>query len=83
MRALVLIPALALAACGQPEPIRILPPAELATCADAPAVPTNLPPQGTTERDEATLAVWLAERAAGADCRAKVRGLSTWMKEPT
>lgn len=70
----------ALAACGQPEPVRILPPANLATCAAAPAVPV-LPAPGI-ERDRATLALWLAEREAGADCRARVAGLKAWMEEP-
>ena len=79
MKPLAIMPALALASCGQPQPIRITPPANLASCADAPAVP-ELPPPGI-ERDRATLALWLAERAAGADCRARVNGLAAWLKE--
>lgn len=38
-RTAALCAVLALAACGQPEPVLILPPAELATCADEPAAP--------------------------------------------
>lgn len=78
-RAAIITLALTLAACGQPTPIRLTPPAELLTCADAPAVP-ELPPPGI-ERDKATLALWLAEREAGADCRAKVRGTAAWVDE--
>lgn len=68
-----------LASCGEPEPIVLTPPAELLRCADAPAVP-ELPPPGI-ERDKATLALWLAEREAGADCRSKVRGTAAWVGE--
>lgn len=68
-----------LAACGQKEPMVITPPAELLRCADAPAVP-ELPPPGI-ERDKVTLALWLAEREAGADCRARVNGVRAWVDE--
>ena len=79
MNRLALLAPFALAACGQPEPLLILPPLTLASCADAPAVP-ELPPPGI-ERDRVTLALWLAERSAGADCRSKVHGLATWRAE--
>ena len=73
---------LALAQCGQPSPLVLTPPADLLTCEDAPAVPASLPPQGTVERDAATVALWLAEREAGADCRSKVIGVAEWAKKP-
>lgn len=77
----VVLAALPLAACAPAKPVLILPPASLATCADAPAVPETLPPQGTKERDNATLAIWLAEREAGTDCRSRVAGLRAWMEK--
>lgn len=70
----------ALAACGQPEPIILTPPAALLTCKPAPAVPAELPPQGTVERDRATVSLWLAEREAGADCRANLAGVKAWVE---
>jgi hypothetical protein len=71
----------ALAACSQPEPMILTPPAALLTCKPAPAVPETLPPQGTVERDRATVSLWLAEREAGADCRAQLSGVSRWVAE--
>lgn len=73
----------ALASCGQPEPIVITPPPALLTCKPAPAVPQTLPPQGTLEREQATVGLWLAEREAGADCRAAVAGVKAWADEVT
>lgn len=75
---------LALAACGQPAPMPILPPASLATCADEPTPPLIADRDGTAEtqlvRDKATLEYILRLRGAGVDCRAKVHGLATWME---
>lgn len=68
-----------LAACGQKEAMVLTPPADLLRCADAPAVP-ELPPPGI-ERDRATLALWLAEREAGADCRGRLAGVAAWVAE--
>lgn len=74
---LVMTP-LALAACGQPEAIVLTPPPALLTCKPAPAVPATLPAQGTVERERATVNLWLAEREAGADCRANLAGVKKW-----
>lgn len=71
----------ALAACGQPAPIILTPPASLLTCKAAPAIPETLPAQGTAERDKATVALWLAEREAGADCRSQLSGVARWVAE--
>ena len=68
-----------LAACGQPTPIILTPPAALLTCMPAPAIPAELPAQGTVERDKATVELWLAEREAGADCRAQLSGVRVWV----
>ncbi len=72
----------ALAACGQPRPVIIAPPAELATCADAPEAP-ELPAKDGTDavqmvRDQMILTFILALRSAYGDCRAKVDGLAAW-----
>jgi hypothetical protein len=79
MKWILCLAPLALAACGQPEALVLTPPADLLRCADAPAVPT-LPEPGI-ERDRATVALWLAEREAGADCRARVNGVRAWVAE--
>lgn len=67
----------ALIACG-PRVIVVptKPPAELMSCADEPAIP-ELPPPGI-ERDRVVLALILALRASGGDCRAKVLGTRAW-----
>ena len=77
-RLVTLLAPLALAACGQPAPIILTPPPALLTCKPAPKVPAELPPQGTIERERATVELWLAEREAGADCRSAVDGLRAW-----
>lgn len=81
MKALLLFAVVPLAACGQPEPIVITPPPALLTCKAAPAIPEALPAQGTVERDAATVALWLAEREAGADCRSQLSGVRVWVAE--
>jgi hypothetical protein len=71
---------LALAACQQPRPVVVLPPAELATCAAMPTAP-SLPvqsPETQRERDILILGYILALRTAHADCFAKVSGLARW-----
>lgn len=65
----------ALAACAPARPVVLTPPEHLLHCADAPAVPDALPPQGTIERERATVKLWLDEREAGADCRARLNAL--------
>lgn len=58
----------------------MLPPAELATCADEPRAP-NLPGKDQqVERDRLTLEYILGLRAAWGDCRAKVDGLKAWQE---
>lgn len=81
MKPLAILAPLALAACGQPEAIVLTPPASLLTCKNAPAIPETLPAQGTVERERATLDLWLAEREAGADCRANLAGVKAWVAE--
>lgn len=75
--------ALLVTAC-QERSVLILPPADLATCADEPAAP-EIPAATTSEaqavRDTAVLGYILALRAAGGDCRAKVKGLAEWRAE--
>lgn len=80
-RSLAIISTLVLAACGQPTPLILTPPPALLTCKPAPAIPTELPAQGTAERDAATVALWLAEREAGADCRSQLSGVKRWVSE--
>lgn len=77
----MLLAPLALAACGQKEPLILTPPPALLTCAPAPAVPETLPPQGSIERERATVELWLAEREAGADCRNNLAGVKRWVDE--
>lgn len=83
---MILLP-LACVACGDARPQLVLPPAELASCADEPLAP-DLPPvdwstSATAQpvqrsRDQMTLDYVLALRAAWGDCRAKVQGLAAW-----
>ena len=68
----------ALAACSPARPVVLTPPAHLLHCADAPAVPESLPPQGTIERGRATVKLWLDEREAGADCRGRLNAVREW-----
>lgn len=80
MKTIALLPLIALAACQQPRPVVVLPPAELATCAampDAPSLPVQSP-ETQRERDELVLAYILELRTAWADCAAKVAGLAAW-----
>lgn len=70
-----------LTACA-PEPVLVLPPASLATCADEPEAPDIPDRDGSAEtqdrRDVLTLAYVLAWRSAWGDCRAAVDGLKAW-----
>lgn len=78
MKHLIVLPLLALAACGQPTPVVLTPPPALLSCADEPT-PPNLPtPERQRERDEMTLAYILALRSAWGDCRSKVDGVREW-----
>lgn len=74
---------LALAACNDPHPVLILPPAELATCADEPQAPDLPARDGTDEtqllRDQMMLTAYLAMRSAWGDCKSKTQGLRRWM----
>lgn len=75
--------AMGLTACGTDRPVLVLPPVDLAVCAEENEAP-NLPPRdGTDEtqdaRDLLTLDYILGLRATGGDCRAKVKGLRAWM----
>lgn len=78
--------ALGLTACASnPPPVLILPPADLAICAEEPPAPALPERDGTAEvqrvRDEMMLEGYLALRSAFGDCKAKVRGLATWREE--
>lgn len=82
MKPIALLPLIALAACQQPRPVIIAPPAELATCAAMPDAP-DLPAKDGTDatqlvRDQLILEYVLALRTAHADCFAKVVGLARW-----
>lgn len=67
-----------LTACGE-KPVLVLPPANLATCADEPLAPI-LPGRDQQDvRDSLTLEYILALRSAWGDCAAKVDGLRAWM----
>lgn len=85
MKRLAILAPLALAACGQPEPLLILPPASLAICADEPPAP-DLPARdgAAATQDRRDLLMrdgYLALRAAYGDCKAKVNALAAWRKE--
>lgn len=91
MKRLLILAPIALTACGQTEvPVLILPPAELAQCADDPVAP-DLPPVDWSSvetarpvqraRDASVLEYILQLRTSGGDCRAKVKGLATWRDE--
>ena len=73
---------LALAACGQPRPVIVAPPAELTTCAAEPQAPDLPALDGTSAvqraRDEMVLAYILALRSAWGDCAAKIAGVKAW-----
>lgn len=83
-----ILPAIALASCGQPTPVAITPPASLLTCADEPAPPALEPQDWTApvetiravqlRRDRMMLDAYLALRSAYGDCRAKVDGTRAW-----
>lgn len=76
LAAMILLPLL-LSACGPQRPVLVLPPADLATCADEPLAP-SIGGLGQTERDALTLDYILGLRSAWGDCRAKVDGLRVW-----
>ena len=85
MKYLVILAPIALAACGQPEPIITLPPAELRSCIEMPGAP-SLPAKDGTEatqliRDQMTIDFILNLRTAYADCASKVMGLDAWSRE--
>ena len=72
-----------LASCGQPTPVLITPPADLAICASMPPAP-DLPERtadNQLERDQMVLDYVLALRSAYGDCAAKVAGLAAWIEE--
>lgn len=83
---MILLPTVC-AACGTEHPTLVLPPAELAVCADEPVAP-DLPPVDWSSvetarpvqraRDTALLDYVLALRSAWGDCRADVDGLAAW-----
>ena len=83
LRAIALTPLLMVcAACGHDRVRLVLPPAELATCADEPLAP-DLPARDGTEavqraRDTLTFDYVLGMRSAWGDCRSKVDGLKAW-----
>lgn len=84
MRRLILLAPIALAACGNPQPVLIVPPADLATCADEPSPPVLPERDGTEEtqraRDVLMLDGYLNLRTAYGDCKSKVNGLAAWIE---
>jgi hypothetical protein len=69
----------ALAACGQPERVAIVPPpAHLTTCAAEPQAPSLPGREMQAERDALTLAYILALRSAWGSCAAAVAGIAAW-----
>lgn len=80
-RTVALCSIVALAGCGQPEPVVLTPPPALLTCADEPPVPELPSPEYQKERDVLTLAYVLALRSAWGDCRSKVDGVRAWVDE--
>lgn len=81
--AATILSSLALTACAGERPVLVLPPADLATCKPEPTAPAlaDQLPETQRDRDETTLNYILALRAAGGDCRAKVKGLNAWIEE--
>ena len=70
--------ALLLTACGE-KPVLVLPPANLASCADEPLAPELPSREYQNERDNLTLEYILALRSAWGDCKSKTEGLRAWM----
>lgn len=67
-----------LAACGHERPVKMLPPADLLTCADEPAAPDLPGREEQARRDVLTLDYILGLRSAWGDCAAKVSGVRAW-----
>lgn len=65
-------------ACTTDRPRIVLPPADLAECADEPRAPSLPGKDQQVERDALTLSYILALRSAWGDCRSKVDGLAKW-----
>lgn len=83
LRLAAMIPwALLLSACGPQRPVLVLPPADLATCADEPLAPSIVGLEQSA-RDALTLDYILGLRSAWGDCRAKVDGLKAWRETAT
>lgn len=73
----------ALSACAAPPPAPVHPPAELASCRDAPPTPAALPRIRTKERT-AKFAIALelareAEHARGDECADRLARLNEWV----
>ena len=85
MKPAILFAPLALAACDKPAPVLILPPADLAECAEEPAPPVIPERDGTEatqrQRDVLMLEGYLRLREAYGSCKAKVDGLKAWRNE--
>ena len=82
MKYILCLAPILLAGCTKEVPVSILPPPELATCADMPESP-NIPSRdGTSEtqrvRDQLTLDYVLGLRTAYGSCRSKVDALKVW-----
>lgn len=77
--------ALVVGGCSAPAPTLILPPADLAECAEEPAPPVIPERDGTEatqrQRDVLMLEGYLRLREAYGDCKAKVDGLKAWRNE--
>ena len=89
MKSLILLAPLALVTCN-PDPVLVLPPAELAECEAEPVAPElqamdwsdmETAREIFRQRGETTLEYILSLRSAGSDCRAKVKGLAAWIEK--
>lgn len=74
-----ILSSLSLTACDK-HPVLVLPPAELAECADEPQAPDLGTAETQLARDLMTIDYVLALRSAWGDCKADVDGLAAWLE---
>lgn len=71
----------ALTACANNRPVIVLPPANLAECAQEPLAPILPGKDQQAERDVLMLGYVVALRDAWADCASRIAGLHAWREE--
>ena len=69
-----------IAACGQPQPLILAPPADMLTCAPEPIAPDLPGREQQAERDRLMVDYVLGLVAAGSDCRGKLDGVRAWFE---